>query len=245
MGWGTLIAVLIILLFIVSRAIRILKEYERAVVFRLGRLHGVKGPGLIFVIPVIDKINIISLRTFVIDVPPQEIITKDNVPVKVNAVVYARVFDAEKAVCKVEDYMYATSQIAQTTLRAVVGKAELDEVLAEREKINQVLQEQIDLATDPWGVKVSAVEIKDVQIPEEMHRAMARAAEAERDRRARIITAEAEVQAAQRLKQAAEILGVDAASLRYLQTISEVAAEKNVTIVIPMEFLRIFKSIGQ
>ncbi len=243
MGPGTLIAVLIILLFIVSRAIRILKEYERAVVFRLGRLHGVKGPGLIFVIPIIDKINIVSLRTFVIDVPPQEIITKDNVPVKVNAVVYARVFDPEKAVCKVEDYMYATSQIAQTTLRAVIGKAELDEVLAEREKINQVLQEQIDLATDPWGIKVSAVEIKDVQIPEEMYRAMARAAEAERDRRARIITAEAEVQAAQRLRQAAEILGVDAASLRYLQTISEVAAEKNVTIVIPMEFLRIFRNL--
>ncbi|MCG8604324.1 slipin family protein, partial [bacterium] len=217
-------------------AIRVLREYERAVIFRLGRLEKTRGPGLILLIPVVERMVRVSLRTVAMDIPPQDVITKDNVSVKVNAVLYFRVMDPAKAITEVEDYLYATSQLAQTTLRSVMGGAELDEMLSEREKINTSLQEIIDRHSDPWGVKVTLVEIKHVDLPQEMQRAIARQAESERERRAKIIHAEGEFQASQKLKDAAEVISEfpQALQLRFLQTLTEVAAENNSTIVFPL-----------
>ncbi|NLI99211.1 slipin family protein [bacterium] len=233
----------VLLLIIIISAIKILREYERGVIFRLGRLVGVKGPGLIFLIPFgIDKMVKVSLRTITMDIPPQDIITRDNVTVEVNAVAYFRPMDAAKAVVEVQDYIYATSQIAQTTLRSVLGEYELDDLLAEREKINERLQKIIDKQTDPWGVKVSMVEIKDVNLPEEMRRAIARQAEAERERRAKVIHADGEFQASQKLSEAAVVLDKTptAIQLRFLSTLTEIATEKNSTIVfpVPIDLLR-------
>lgn len=239
-----LFTILIFVILILSSAIKVLREYERGVVFRLGRLIGAKGPGLIFLIPVVDRMVRVSLRTIVMDVPPQDVITKDNVSLKVNAVVYFRVIQAEKAICEVEDYLLATSQLSQTTLRSVLGQSQLDEILAEREKINRDLQRIIDHQTEPWGIKVSNVEIKHVDLPIEMQRAMAKQAEAERERRAKIIHAEGEFQASQKLKEAAEIIEDHpvAVQLRFLQTLSEVASEKNSTTIfpIPIELIKPF-----
>ncbi len=230
------IYILVLFIFLLASMIRILREYERGVIFRLGKFHSVKGPGLIILIPVIDKMVKVSLRTITMDVPPQDIITKDNVSVKVNAVVYFRVVEPAKAIIEVEDYLYATSQLAQTTLRSVCGQAELDELLAEREKINLRLQQIIDEHTDPWGIKVSMVEVKHIDLPQEMQRAMARQAEAERERRAKIISAEGEYQAAQRLIDAAKKIEESpvAIQLRFLQTLAEIATEKASTIVLPI-----------
>ncbi|MFQ5636391.1 MAG: slipin family protein [bacterium] len=221
---------------LIASAIRVLREYERGVIFRLGRLVGAKGPGLIFLIPVVDRMVRVSLRTVAMDIPSQDVITKDNVSVKVNAVLYFRVMDPSKAITEVEDYLYATSQLAQTTLRSVLGGAELDEMLAEREQINNSLQEIIDSHSDPWGIKVSLVEIKHVDLPQEMQRAIARQAESERERRAKIIHAEGELQASAKLAEAAKVMSVDPVSiqLRFLQTLTEVAAENNSTIVFPL-----------
>ncbi len=226
----------IFILIILSSAIKICREYERGVIFRLGRFVGVKGPGIFFIIPGVDKMVKVSLRTVVMDVPPQDVITKDNVSISVNAVVYFRVFSPEKAVIQVEDYLYATSQLAQTTLRSVVGQAELDEILAERDKINQQLQSILDKHTDPWGIKVTLVEIKHIDLPQEMQRAMAKQAEAERERRAKIINAEGEFQAAKKLVEAATLMEDHpyALQLRYLQTLREVAAERNSTTLFPV-----------
>ncbi len=230
------IYILVLVFFLIASMIRILREYERGVIFRLGKFHAVKGPGLIILIPVIDKMVKVSLRTITMDVPPQDIITKDNVSVKVNAVVYFRVVEPAKAIIEVEDYLYATSQLAQTTLRSVCGQAELDELLAEREKINLRLQQIIDEHTDPWGIKVSMVEVKHIDLPQEMQRAMARQAEAERERRAKIISAEGEFQAAQKLIDAARKIEESpvAIQLRFLQTLTEIATEKASTIVLPI-----------
>uniref|UniRef100_A0A7V0Z7K8 Slipin family protein n=1 Tax=candidate division WOR-3 bacterium TaxID=2052148 RepID=A0A7V0Z7K8_UNCW3 len=234
MGLTTILIVVLIL--IVLSAIKVLREYERAVIFRLGRFIGVKGPGIFILWPGIDKMVKISLRVVTMDVAPQDVITKDNISVKVNAVAYFRVFDAAKAVIEVEDYLYATSQIAQTTLRSVLGEYELDDLLTEREKINMRLQKIIDEHTDPWGIKVSTVEIKHVDIPQEMQRAIARQAEAERERRAKIIHAEGELQAAEKLNKAATIIGQTPTGiqLRFLQTLTEVATEKNSTTIFPV-----------
>jgi len=225
-----------IVIIILISAIKVLREYERGVVFRLGRLVGEKGPGLVIIIPIVDRLLKVSLRIVTMDVPPQDVITKDNVSVKVNAVVYFRVMDPRKAIVAVEDYLYATSQIAQTTLRSVLGEGELDELLSKREKINSQLQKIIDEQTDPWGIKVSAVEVKHVDLPVEMQRAIARQAEAERTRRAKVIHAEGEFQAAQKLFEAASVMGKEpvAVQLRFLQTLTEVAAEKNSTLVFPV-----------
>ncbi len=223
--------------FIFRIFFRVIRDYERGVIFRLGRvLDKPKGPGLIFLIPGIDKAVIIPLRTVTLDVPPQDIITKDNVSVKLNAVVYYRVMDPTKSVIEVEDYEFATSQISQTTLRSVVGQVELDEVLSNREKINSSLQEIIDKQTDPWGIKVSVVEIKHVDLPEEMRRAMARQAEAERERRAKVIAAEGEFQASDKLKQAATVIAEHpmALQMRYLQTLVEISSDKSSTIIVPV-----------
>ncbi|HNZ37587.1 MAG TPA: slipin family protein [Candidatus Marinimicrobia bacterium] len=231
-----LITIIILLIFLISSAIRVLREYERGVIFRLGRLIAAKGPGLFFLIPVVDRMVKVSLRTVVMDVPPQDIITKDNVSVKVNAVVYFRVVDPSKAVVEVEDYLYATSQLSQTTLRSILGQAELDELLSSREKINAELQTILDTHTDPWGIKVSQVEIKHVDLPQEMQRAMAKQAEAERERRAKVINAEGEFQASTKLAQAAEIMNKEPITiqLRFLQTLREVAAENNSTTIFPV-----------
>ena len=232
----TFIVVLVVLVYLFS-AIQILAEYERGVIFRLGKLlPQPKGPGVVLVFRPIDRIVRISLRTIVHDVPPQDIITRDNVSVKVNAVVYFRVIDPRRAVVEVENYMYATSQLAQTTLRSVLGQAELDDLLAEREHLNQQLQQILDTQTDPWGIKVSAVEVKHVDLPQDMQRAMARQAEAEREKRAKIIHAEGELIASEKLSQAAAVLSREAGAmtLRYLQTLSEIAAEQNSTIVFPL-----------
>ncbi len=240
---GTFIFVAIIVLFILS-GVKVLKEYERGVVFRLGRIVEPKGPGIRFIIPGIDKMLKIGLRVITLDVPPQDVITKDNVSVKVSAVVYFRVVDPVKAVIQVENYLYATSQIAQTTLRSILGQVELDELLAEREKLNVRLQDVIDKHTDPWGIKVSLVELKYVDLPQEMQRAMARQAEAERERRAKVINAEGEYQAAAKLSEASSILSQNPMSLqlRFLQTLVEVSSEKNSTIVfpIPIDLLKPF-----
>jgi len=224
------------LIILLASSIRILREYERGVIFRLGRLIGAKGPGLVILIPVIDRMVRVSLRTIVLDVPTQDVITKDNVSLKVNAVVYFRVVQAEKAIVEVEHFLEATSQLSQTTLRSVLGQSQLDELLAERDKINSELQKIIDHQTEPWGVKVSNVEVKHVDLPPEMQRAMAKQAEAERERRAKVIHAEGEFQASQKLADAAEIISKQpvALQLRFLQTLTEVASEKSSTIIFPV-----------
>ena len=226
----------VVFLIIISNMIRVVNEYERGVIFRLGRLIGAKGPGLFFLIPIVDRMVKISLRTVTFDVTPQEIITRDNVPVKVNAVVYFRVLDPCKAVVEVENYQLATMQIAQTTLRGVLGQSELDDLLSEREKINQRLQQIIDEQTDPWGIKVSIVEVKEVELPDTMKRAMASQAESERNRRAKIINAEGEFQASEKLVAASRILEQSplGIQLRYLQVATEIASEKNSTLVFPL-----------
>jgi regulator of protease activity HflC (stomatin/prohibitin superfamily) len=231
-----LVVVVIFAAIVFGSAIRILREYERGVVFRLGRLIATKGPGLILLIPVIDRMERVDLRTVTLNIPPQEVITRDNVPSRVNAVAYFRVVDADRAIVEVENFLLATSQIAQTALRSVLGKAELDQLLAERERLNEELQKIIDESTEPWGVKVTAVEIKDVEIPEQMQRAMARQAEAERERRAKIINSEGEYQAAQKLTDAADIISTNPASLqlRYLQTLLEIGTNQNTTVVFPL-----------
>ena len=230
------VVVVFFLLFIFGSAVRVLREYERGVIFRLGRLIAQKGPGLILLIPVIDRMVRVELRTVTLNIPPQEVITRDNVPARVNAVCYFRVIDPNKSIVEVENYLLATSQIAQTTLRSVLGKAELDTLLAERERLNEELQKIIDEQTEPWGVKVTTVEIKDVEIPEQMQRAMARQAEAERERRAKIINAEGEFQASERLFDAAEVMSGNPAALqlRYLQTLLEMGVNQNTTIVFPL-----------
>ena len=234
---ATFIVIGVIFIFIIlSSAVKICKEYERGVIFRLGRLVGARGPGLFLIIPGIEKMVRITLRTVVLDVPPQDVITKDNVSIKVNAVIYFRVMSPQDAVVQVEDYLYATSQLAQTTLRSIVGQVELDEILAEREKINHKLQSILDKQTDIWGIKISLVEIKHIDLPQEMQRAMAKQAEAERERRAKVINAEGEYQAAQRLADAATIIEKHpvALQLRFLQTLREVAAENNSTTLFPI-----------
>ena len=229
---------------ILANAVRVVREYERLVVFRLGRVIGERGPGLVLLIPIVDRAVKVGLRTVTMDVPPQDIITKDNVSVKVNAVIYFKVIRAQEAVIEVENFLYATSQIAQTTLRSILGQAELDELLAEREKQNQALQQVIDRQTEPWGVKVSTVEVKNVDLPQEMQRAIARQAEAERERRAKIINAEGEYQAAARLAEAAAVIGREptAIQLRYLQTLAEIATENNSTTIfpVPVDLLKAF-----
>jgi len=238
MGVGlAIVAVLaVLLLILLFSAIRILREYERGVIFRLGRLIAQKGPGLILLIPIVDQMVRVDLRTVTLNVPPQEVITKDNVTVRVTAVAYFRVIDPNKAVTEVENFLLATSQISQTTLRSVLGKAELDSLLAERERLNIELQQIIDEQTEPWGVKVSTVEVKDVELPVEMQRAIARQAEAERERRAKIIAADGEFQAAQKLSDAADIISRNPATLqlRYLQTLLEIGTNDNTTIVFPL-----------
>lgn len=231
-----LILVIFLVVYFLSSAIRILREYERGVVFRLGRLIPVKGPGLVIIWPIIDKLVKVSLRIVAMDVPAQDVITKDNISVKVNAVVYFRVIDPTKAITEVEDFYYATSQIAQTTLRSILGQSQLDDLLTKREEVNAELQKVIDFQTEPWGVKVSVVEVKNVDLPIEMQRAIAKQAEAERERRAKIIHAEGEFQAAQKLADAAKIIATEtgALQLRFLQTLTEIAMEKNSTIIFPV-----------
>jgi len=230
------LGILIIVLLILSQAVKILREYERGVIFRLGRLVGAKGPGLILLIPIVDRIVRVSLRIITMDVPAQEVITKDTVPVKVNAVIYFRVVNPENAIVEIQNFVNATSQIAQTTLRSVLGQMELDEILSQREKINQTLQKIVDEHTGPWGIKVTAVETKDIELPEGMKRAMAKQAEAERERRAKIIHAEGEYQASEKLVKAADRIAKEpiALQLRYLQTLTEVATEKNSTTLFPI-----------
>jgi regulator of protease activity HflC (stomatin/prohibitin superfamily) len=251
LGVGTivvLIAAILLVIFILASAVRIVNEYERGVIFRLGRVQGVpKGPGLILLIPVVDRMVKIDLRTVSMSVPPQEVITRDNVPVRVDAVIYFRVLDPNKSVIEVENYVLATSQISQTTLRSVLGKKDLDDLLTNREVINEELQAIIDDHTEPWGVKVSAVEVKDVEVPQQMQRAMARQAESERERRAKIIAAEGEYQASQRLSQAAERLqSSKALQLRLFQTLREISSEHSSTLIIPvpMDLFRPYLSIG-
>jgi regulator of protease activity HflC (stomatin/prohibitin superfamily) len=246
--WGVLIALAIIILYILS-SLRVLNEYERAVIFRLGRLIGEKGPGLILVFTGIDSMVRISLRTITHDVPPQDIITRDNVSVKVNAVIYYRVMGPTAAVIEVENFMFATSQLAQTTLRSVLGEVELDELLSHRDRLNAKLQEILDASTDPWGIKVSMVEIKHVDLPVEMQRVMARQAEAEREKRAKIIHADGELQASYKLKEAAAVIAQEPITiqLRYLQTLVEISTEKTNTIIFPapIDFLKHFMTNGK
>jgi regulator of protease activity HflC (stomatin/prohibitin superfamily) len=231
-----LVALIVFVVLFLSAAIKVLNEYERGVIFRLGRVIAAKGPGLILLIPMIDRLTKVSLRLVTMDVPPQDVITRDNVSIKVSAVIYFRALDPVKAIIEVENFLYATSQLAQTTLRSVCGQAELDELLAAREKINARLQEILDRHTEPWGVKVSNVEIKQIDLPQEMQRAMAKQAEAERERRSKVIHADGEYQAATRLADAAEIISTQPAALqlRYLQTLSEIATENNSTVVFPL-----------
>lgn len=239
-----LVVFAVVVVFIALNSIRVLREYERGVVYRLGRFVGVRGPGLIILIPLFERMVKVTLRTVALDVPPQEVVTRDNVSVKVNAVMYFQVFEPGKAINAVEDYLYATSQMGQTTLRSILGEHELDDLLSHREKINQMLQKVIDERTDPWGVKVSAVEVKDVDLPENMKRAIAKQAEAERERRAKVIHADGEFQASVKLKEAADIMATQPVTvqLRYLQTLTEIAVEKNSTIIFPMpiDFLKYF-----
>ncbi len=234
----------LLVVLVLANAIRVVREYERLVVFRLGRLVGQRGPGLVLLIPIVDRAVKIGLRTVAMDVPPQDVITRDNVTVKVNAVIYFRVVNAPDAVVQVENYLYATSQIAQTTLRSILGQQELDELLSERDKLNLALQQVIDRQTEPWGIKVSVVEVKNVDLPQDMQRAIARQAEAERERRAKVINAEGEYQAATRLAEAAAVLAREPAAiqLRYLQTLSEIAVENNsVTIFpVPVDMIKAF-----
>ncbi len=230
------VPILVLLIIILPQAIRILREYERAVIFRLGKLLGAKGPGIVFLIPIVDRMVRMDLRVVTIDVPRQEVMTRDNVPVTVDAVLYFRVIDPNAAVVKVENFYKATSLIAQTTLRSVLGQVELDELLAHREKVNQTLQEIIDRQTDPWGVKVTAVEVKDVALPDTMKRAMAKQAEAERERRAKVVNAEGEFQAAEKMVQAAAMMSKEpmALQLRFLQTMREISSEHNTTTFLPV-----------
>ncbi len=242
---GVIICVPAAILFIlILSSLRVLKEYQRGVVFRLGKVIGLKGPGLIFVFPIIDSLKKVDLRVITMDIPPQDVITRDNVSVKVNAVTYYRVIDPKRAILEVTNYMYATNQLAQTTLRSVLGEATLDELLANRDEINGKLQDILDRMTDPWGIKVSTVEVKHVDLPEDMQRMMAKEAEAERDRRAKIIRADAELQASKKLSQAAEIMSMHPAALqlRYLQTLTDIAVENNSTIAfpIPMDLIKPF-----
>ena len=231
-----IVTIIVLVVLLLASAVRVCREYERGVIFRLGRLVGAKGPGIFLLIPIVDRMVRVSLRTVVMDVPPQDIITRDNVSMKVNAVLYFRVINPSKAVVEVERYLYATSQLAQTTLRSILGQAELDELLSAREKINKQLQEIIDRQTDPWGIKVSNVEVKHVDLPEEMKRAMAKQAEAERERRAKVIHADGEFQASAKLSEAAGIIAEHpiALQLRFLQTLTEVGAENNSTIAFPV-----------
>ncbi len=244
---GVLIPVLIILLLVISASIKVVQEYERGVIFRLGRLVGARGPGLFFILPVLDRMVRIDLRVITLEVPPQEVITRDNVTVRVNAVLYFQVVDPSRAVTRVTDFVRATLQIAQTTLRSVLGQSELDEMLAHREAINQKLQQIIDEQTEPWGIKVTIVEVKDVELPQSMQRAMARQAEAEREKRAKIIHADGEYQASQMLADAAKVIGSQPASiqLRYLQTLTEIATERNSTIIfpVPLELLSLIPRV--
>ncbi len=244
MNFGFVAGLVAVAAVLVLMGIRIITEYERGVVFRLGRFNGVKDAGLKWIIPGVDRMVRISLREIVMDIPPQEVITRDNVSLKVNAVLYFRVLHPEKSVIQVENYLYGTSQLAQTTLRSVCGQAELDDLLAERERVNQKLQEIIDNQTEPWGVKVRAVEVKQIDLPQEMQRAMAKQAEAEREKRSKVIHAEGEFQAAQRLAEAARVLQSEEAALqlRYLQTLAEIATEKNSTLIfpVPIDILRPF-----
>ncbi len=246
---GGFILIVVVLLITLFNAVKVVNEYERGVIFRLGRLMGARGPGIFFLIPVVERMVKISLRTVTFDVTPQEVMTRDNVPIKINAVVWFRVMDPNKAVVEVENYHMATMQLAQTTLRGIAGQFELDQILSERDTVNQQLQQIIDQQTDPWGIKVSIVEIKEVELPDTMKRAMARQAEMERDRRARIINAEGEYQASEKLRDAAKILAEIpiAIQLRYLQTATEIAAEKNSTILfpLPMEMFRFFENINK
>jgi len=233
--YGMLVIVVLAVMFL-SAAIKVLNEYERGVIFRLGRIIATKGPGLIILIPVIDRMVRVDLRTITLDVPTQDVITKDNVSVKVNAVIYFRVLTAQSAIIEVENFLYATSQLAQTTLRSVCGQVELDELLSEREKINLQLQEILDRSTDPWGIKISMVEVKHIDLPEEMKRAMAKQAEAERERRAKVINAEGEFQAAQKLTESAHVMSTSPITLqlRYLQTLNQIASENNSTTIFPI-----------
>lgn len=239
---------LALFVLLIANAIKVLREYERGVIFRLGRLLGTKGPGIIWLWPFIDRMVKVSLRTVVFDVPPQDIITKDNVSLKVNAVVYFRVVHPENAIVQVENYMFATSQLSQTTLRSVLGQSELDELLAERDKINLQLQKIIDHQTEPWGIKVSTVEVKHIDLPQEMQRAMAKQAEAERERRSKVIAAEGEFQASKKLADAAKVLAQQpsALTLRYLQTLREIATENNSTTIfpVPIDLLKPFLKAG-
>lgn len=243
-GLGPVATVILIAAALLVNGIKILKEFERAVVFRLGRLVGARGPGIVFVIPLVETMQRIDMRTVTMDVPPQDVITRDNVSVKVSAVLYFRVIDPNRAVVDVENYLFATSQLAQTTLRSVCGQGDLDDLLAERDKINAHIQEILDVQTEPWGIKVVTVEVKHIDLPQEMQRAMARQAEAERDRRAKIINAEGEFQAAQKLSDAAAVIAQQpiALQLRYLQTLSEIATENNSTTIfpVPIDLLRGF-----
>ncbi|MDP2711201.1 MAG: slipin family protein [Solirubrobacteraceae bacterium] len=243
---AAVLAIAFVATMLLASAIRILREYERGVVFRLGRLLGEKGPGLILLIPVIDKMVRADLRTITLSVPPQEVITRDNVPARVNAVAYFRIIDAVNSVVNVEDFLRATSEISQTTLRSVLGKADLDTLLSDRERLNEELQQIIDEQTEPWGVKVAVVEIKDVEIPSDMQRAMARQAEAERNRRARIINAEGEAQAAEKIAEAATIISGNPAGLqlRYLQTLGDLGVNQNTTVVFPVP-MELMKAFGQ
>src|SRR6476660_3853577 len=244
---GIVVVLVFFVLIFFGASVRVLREYERGVIFRLGRLIAQKGPGLILLVPVIDRMVRVDLRTVTLNIPPQEVITRDNVPARVNAVDYFRVIDPNNAIVQVENFLLSTSQIAQTTLRSVLGKADLDTLLAERERLNEDLQKIIDEQTEPWGVKVSTVEIKDVEIPEQMQRAMARQAEAERERRAKIINAEGEFQAAEKLADAADIISRNPATLqlRYLQTLLEMGVNQNTTIVfpLPIEFIDAFQQL--
>ncbi|GCC11037.1 modulator of FtsH protease HflK [archaeon] len=248
-GISIIIPVALIVIAIVVSGVKVVSEYERGVIYRMGRYVGVKGPGMFYIIPMVDRMFKLDLRTITMDVPSQDVMTRDNVPVKVNAVIYFRTIDPGKAINEVENYLAATSMIAQTTLRSVVGEAELDELLSEREKLNERLQKIIDTQTDPWGIKVTAVEIKDVEIPQDMQRAMAAQAEAERDRRAKIISAQGEYQAAEKLSQAAEIMSEHPASLqlRFLQTVTEAASEKSSIFVlpIPIDIIQGFMNMNQ
>ncbi len=244
LGYGGWLGLIIVIIILLSSAVHVLKEYERAVVFRMGRIVGSKGPGMVFIIPFIDRMIRVSLRIVTLDVASQEVITKDNVPVKINAVVYFRVVDPNRSIVAISNYIEATSAISQTTLRSVVGQVELDELLSQRDKINEKLQQIIDQHTDPWGIKVSTVEIKDLEIPEEMKRSMARQAEAERERRAKIINAQGEFQAAEKLSEAARIISAhpEALQLRFLQTVRELSANHNSTLIfpLPMELFKAF-----
>ncbi|HSP97683.1 MAG TPA: slipin family protein [Candidatus Dormibacteraeota bacterium] len=236
--FSPLLPVIAIGLALLISGLKVLKEFERAVIFRLGRLVGARGPGVVYVLPVIERMERVDLRTVTMDVPPQDVITRDNVSVKVNAVLYFRVVDPQRAIVEVADYLFATSQLAQTTLRSVCGQRELDELLSERDEINQHIQQTLDTQTDSWGIKVTTVEIKHIDLPQEMQRAMARQAEAERERRAKVINAEGEFQAAQRLAEAAHIIAAHPAALqlRFLQTLAEVATEHNSTTLFPLPF---------